>query len=107
MSATSTLPSPRLQWKAPATRRICSSESAAKVQTRTVEVQDNGNQTKRITAFRQGTGGVFHRHGACRSAIQSAHSGACTWRECYVRARRSNGLAHTSARSDLDSDRRL
>ena len=37
----------------------------AKVQSRTVKVEDNGNQTKRFTAFRQGTGGVFHRDGAC------------------------------------------
>jgi hypothetical protein len=39
--------------------------------------------------------------------MNSSHSGACFRFQCHLRARRSDGMVHTPARSDLDTDRRL
>ena len=40
------------------------------------EGQDDGDQTQRLAAVGEGTGGIFHRLGAHRSAVRGARSGA-------------------------------
>ncbi len=68
------------------------------------EDQDNGNQKKWLTAFRQGTGRVVYRHGAHRPAVPGKRSGARARRQCHLRARRPDGMAHSPAGPDLDRD---
>ena len=43
-----------------------------------------GHQAKRFTAFRQGPGGLVHRHGADRPIVSSARSGVRTRRQRHV-----------------------
>ena len=69
--------------------------------------RSNGDQTKRLTAVRQGTGGLFHRRGPHRSAVRGARSGACPWRQRHLRAGRPHRMAHASARPDIDRHLRL
>src|SRR5258706_2817982 len=63
--------------------------------------------TKRLTARRQGTGGIFYRQRAHRSPVRGARSGARARRERHLRARRPLCMAHPPARADADRHGRV
>jgi hypothetical protein len=68
---------------------------------------DHGDQTKRLTAFKDGTGGIFHRQRARRSAVSGRPSFESQCRSGDFRAGGPHGVAHPSARPEADRHRRL
>ena len=74
---------------------------------RPLKEAEHGDQAKRLTAVRQRTRGVVHRHGAHRSAVRRARSGARGRRQRHVRAGRADGVAYAPARPDPHRHRRL
>jgi hypothetical protein len=71
------------------------------------EDRNNGDQTKRFTAFRQGPSGLFHRRGPHRPAVPDDLCLGAPRRVDHVPDQRwliqhGFGMAHPSTRSDVD-----